>query len=81
MKCKYSIRLYEILKAKIKNGSRLEWYYSLENLKEILECTSYKRYPDFTAAIQKRARPAKIGLGSYSVGGMTYFPHTYYNIF
>jgi plasmid replication initiation protein len=47
MKCKYSIRLYEILKAKIKNGSRLEWYYSLENLKEILECTSYKRYPDF----------------------------------
>lgn len=47
MKCKYSIRLYEILKAKIKNGSRLEWYFSLQELKKILECDNYKRYPDF----------------------------------
>lgn len=47
MKSKYSIRLYEILKAKIKNNNRLEWYYYIDDLKNILECTSYKRYPDF----------------------------------
>lgn len=47
MKCKYSVRLYEILKAKIKNGSRLEWYYTIDELKDILDCRNYKRYPDF----------------------------------
>lgn len=47
MKCKYSIRLYELLKAKLKTGDFLEWYYSIDELKTILECTSYKRYPDF----------------------------------
>lgn len=47
MRCKYSIRLYELLKAKIKNGDSLEWYFSIDELKKILECMNYKRYPDF----------------------------------
>lgn len=63
MKCKYSIRLYEILKAKIKGGIRLEWYYSLDQLKHMLECTTYKRYPDFR---RKVIEPAVAEINKYS---------------
>ena len=63
MKSKYGIRLYEILKAKIKNGNRLEWYYPIGELKAMLECTIYKRYPDFR---RKVIEPAIEEINKYS---------------
>lgn len=47
MKSKYSIRLYEIFKSKIKGDRYVEWFFELDDLKKILECTNYTRYPDF----------------------------------
>lgn len=47
MQSKYSIRLYEIFKSKIKGSNYIEWFFELEDLKKILECTNYTRYPDF----------------------------------
>lgn len=47
MKSKYSIRLYEIFKNKIKGDRYVEWFFELDDLKKILECTNYTRYPDF----------------------------------
>jgi len=47
MQSKYSIRLYEIFKSKIKADKYLEWFFELEDLKKTLECSNYKRYPDF----------------------------------
>lgn len=47
MQSKYSIRLYEIFKSKVKGSNNIEWVFELEDLKTILECTNYNRYPDF----------------------------------
>lgn len=47
MKSKYSIRLYEIFKSKIKGDRYVECFFELDDLKKILECTNYTRYPDF----------------------------------
>lgn len=63
MKSKYSIRLYEIFKSKIKGGNYIEWFFELEDLKKILECTNYKRYPDFR---RKVIEPALEEINKYS---------------
>lgn len=45
MKSIYSQRLYEILKSYQKNN--LAWWFKIDELKKILNCENYTRYPDF----------------------------------
>ena len=45
MSSQFSPRLYEILKSYQKNNR--EWFFPLEELKLILDCQSYNRWPDF----------------------------------
>lgn len=45
MSSQYSPRLYEILKSYQKNNR--EWFFPLEELKLLLDCQSYDRWPDF----------------------------------
>lgn len=45
MSSQYSPRLYEILKSYQKNNR--EWYFELDDLKRLLDCQSYERWPDF----------------------------------
>lgn len=45
MKCQYSPRLYEVLKSYEKNNR--QWYFELEELKYVLNCQNYERWPDF----------------------------------
>ena len=40
-----SPRLYEILKSYQKNNR--EWFFELEDLKKLLDCQNYTRWPDF----------------------------------
>lgn len=77
MKGKYSIHLYEMLKAKIKNESSLKWYYSIDELKEILGCSNYKRYPDFR---RKVIEPAIEDINKYSDIHVTYYTTEQRNI-
>lgn len=45
MKSTYSIRLYELLKSYQKNNQR--WWFKIDDLKRLLDCTNYTRYADF----------------------------------
>lgn len=64
MQSKYSIRLYEIFKSKIKGGNNgFDWLFELEDLKKILECTNYTRYPDFRRYV---IEPAVAEINKYS---------------
>lgn len=45
MRSTYSIRLYELLKSYQKNNQR--WFFNLNQLKNLLDCENYGRYPDF----------------------------------
>lgn len=45
MSSQYSPRLYEILKSYQKNNR--EWFFELDDLKKLLDCQSYERWPDF----------------------------------
>lgn len=45
MSSQYSPRLYEILKSYQKNNR--EWFFEVEELKRLLDCQNYKRWPDF----------------------------------
>ena len=45
MSSQFSPRLYEILKSYQKNNR--EWFFPLEELKRLLDCENYKRWPDF----------------------------------
>lgn len=45
MSSQYSPRLYEILKSYQKNNR--EWFFPLDELKRLLDCQSYDRWPDF----------------------------------
>lgn len=45
MSSQYSPRLYELLKSYQKNNR--EWFFPLEELKLLLDCENYKRWPDF----------------------------------
>lgn len=45
MSSQFSPRLYEILKSYQKNNR--EWFFPLEELKRLLDCQNYKRWPDF----------------------------------
>lgn len=45
MSSRYSPRLYEILKSYQKNNR--EWFFELEDLKKLLDCQNYTRWPDF----------------------------------
>lgn len=45
MSSQYSPRLYELLKSYQKNNR--EWFFPLEDLKRLLSCENYKRWPDF----------------------------------
>lgn len=45
MKSTYSIRLYELLKSYQKNNRT--WWFEIDQLKHLLDCENYKRFPDF----------------------------------
>lgn len=45
MRSTYSIRLYELLKAYQKNNRK--WWFALDELRFLLDCEKYQRYPDF----------------------------------
>lgn len=45
MSSQFSPRLYELLKSYQKNNR--EWFFPLEELKRLLDCQSYNRWPDF----------------------------------
>jgi plasmid replication initiation protein len=45
MSCTYSPRLYEILKSYQYNNR--QWYFEIEDLKHLLDCKNYERWPDF----------------------------------
>lgn len=45
MKSTYSIRLYELLKSYQKNNA--SWWFDLDNLRHLLDCENYQRFPDF----------------------------------
>lgn len=53
MSSQYSPRLYEILKSYQKNNR--EWFFSLEELKRLLDCQSYDRWPDFRRRVLEPA--------------------------
>ena len=45
MKSTYSIRLYELLKSYSKNNQ--SWWFELDQLRHLLDCENYNRFPDF----------------------------------
>jgi len=45
MSSQFSPRLYEILKSYQKNNR--EWFFDIEELKRLLDCQNYTRWPDF----------------------------------
>lgn len=45
MRGQYSPRLYELLKSYQKNNR--EWFFELNELKRVLDCQTYDRWPDF----------------------------------
>lgn len=45
MSSKHSPRLYEILKSYQKNNS--QWFFEINELKYLLDCENYQRWPDF----------------------------------
>lgn len=45
MTSKHSPRLYELLKSYSLNNS--SWYFDLDELRRLLDCDNYKRWPDF----------------------------------
>lgn len=49
----YSVRLYELLKSYQKNNK--EWKFEIDELKHLLDCDSYTRYPDFRRFVLETA--------------------------
>jgi plasmid replication initiation protein len=45
MSSQYSPRLYEILKSYQYNNR--QWFFEIEDLKHLLDCKNYERWPDF----------------------------------
>lgn len=45
MKSQYAIRLYELLKSYQRNN--FEWFFEIDQLKKLLSCEHYIRFPDF----------------------------------
>lgn len=45
MSSQYSPRLYELLKSYQKNNR--EWFFDIDELKRVLDCQNYDRWPDF----------------------------------
>lgn len=45
MKSTYSIRIYELLKSYQKNNRK--WWFEIGELKKLLDCENYVRFPDF----------------------------------
>lgn len=60
LKGKYSIRLYELLRSfimqdELREGKEKEVSYSVDELKELLCCTSYKRWAEFDRCVLRKA--------------------------
>ena len=60
LKGKYSIRLYELLRSfimqdELREGKEKEVSYSVDELKSILFCESYKRWVDFDRCVLRKA--------------------------
>lgn len=53
MRGQYSPRLYEILKSYQKNNR--EWFFDLDELKHLLDCQTYDRWPDFRRRVLEPA--------------------------
>jgi plasmid replication initiation protein len=45
MKSTYSVRLYELIKSYQKNN--VKWMFKLDDLRKLLDCQCYNRFPDF----------------------------------
>ena len=68
MSSQYSPRLYELLKSYQKNNR--EWFFEVEELKRLLDCQNYKRWPDFRRfAIE----PAVKEINKYTDINIAYF--------
>jgi len=61
MSSQYSPRLYELLKSYQKNNRR--WFFDVDDLKELLDCTNYARWPDFRRRVLE---PAITEINQYS---------------
>lgn len=53
MQSQYSPRLYELLKSYQKNNR--EWFFETEELKRLLDCQTYDRWPDFRRRVLEPA--------------------------
>lgn len=53
MSSQYSPRLYELLKSYQKNNR--EWFFEIDELKRLLDCQSYTRFPDFRRRVLEPA--------------------------
>ena len=53
MKSQYSIRIYELLKSYEKLG---RWEFDIDDLKHLLLCENYNRYPDFKRYVLDMAK-------------------------
>lgn len=49
MRSKYSIKLYELLKSYQKNNE--EWFFDIDHLKRLLDCSNYEKFGMFKARI------------------------------
>ncbi len=53
MRSTYSVRLYELIKSYQKNNTK--WEFDIDELKHLLDCERYVRYPDFRRFILNTA--------------------------
>lgn len=61
MSSQYSPRLYELLKSYQKNNR--EWFFNIEELKRVLDCQGYDRWPDFR---RRALEPAVAEINQYT---------------
>ena len=61
MSSQYSPRLYELLKSYLKNNR--EWFFSIAELKHVLDAETYDRWPDFR---RRALEPAVAEINQYT---------------
>ena len=70
MNCQYSPRLYELLKSYQK--TRRKWYFKIDDLKKLLNCEHYQRFPDFR---RWALEPAVAEINKYTDINVMFVPH------
>lgn len=61
MSSQYSPRLYELLKSYQKNNR--EWFFTIDELKRVMDCQGYDRWPDFR---RRALEPAVAEINQYT---------------